>query len=164
MTDLFVWNRPLTSPEVEQFMDGCDEGFSSKSKPNIIIWPLINISTFGNNVFLGQLPESEICYQNMDSRQVSTRIMNYPLTFDKARSLCAYLGGTMPLPLNEGDFLTYAGNNLSSLIPDMCNGNFWLPIIQSNKASTWVDARLETSSEIQVSCMRWAPGQPNGNF
>ena len=164
MTDLNAWNRPLANLEIEQFMDGCNESFSSKSKPNIINWPLINNSSIGNKVSLVELPESEICSQNLDSRQVQTRIMNYPLTFDKSRSLCTYLGGQMPLPSNESDFQAIFGNNLSSQMPDMCSGYFWLPIVQSNIAPTWVDARLETTSEIPVNYFHWAPGQPNGNF
>ena len=104
ITDLNAWNRPLTSPEVELFMDGCNEGFSTESKPNIIIWPSIANSSIGNNVFFEQLPESQICFQSSDTDQVSTRIMNYPLSFAKGRSLCTYLGGQMPLPSNEAEF------------------------------------------------------------
>ena len=165
ITDLNAWNRPLTSPEVELFMDGCNEGFSTESKPNIIIWPLINIWTIGNNVFLGQLPESEICYQHMDSRQVLTRIMSYQLPFKKSRSLCSYLGGTMPLPLNEADFLAIFGKNLSSQVPNECDASFWLPIVQSSQVqTTWVDSRRETGSDVHVNYMPWATGQPNGSI
>ena len=91
-------------------------------------------------------------------------ILNYPLSFDKARSLCTYLGGQMPLPSDEADFLAIFGNAISTQIPYLCEGSFWLPIAQSNKAvGSWIDSRLETNTEIPVHYLGWAQGQPNGN-
>ena len=166
ITDLNAWNRPLTNKEVDQFTDGCFESFISESKPNIIGWPLINNnSIIGPNVHAEPMPKSEICLQKNQSGQVLTRIMSYQLPFKKSRSLCSYLGGTMPLPLNEADFLAIFGKNLSSQVPNECDASFWLPIVQSSQVqTTWVDSRRETGSDVHVNYMPWATGQPNGSI
>ena len=159
-----AWNRPLTNLEVQQFTDGCFNEFVAQSKPNIIRWPQINNSSIGEHVHFETIPNSAICPHNNEPGQVSTRIMNYRLSFNKSRSLCTRLGGKMPLISNESEFLTFSGNNFSSQIPVECDETFWLPIMQSRSDKTvWLDARNETILESPVSFMPWAAGQPNGN-
>ena len=158
ITDINIWNRPLTLQEVDVYTKGCDN--SSSLQPEVLEWPNLNISFRGKNVKSTSVVRADICTRQKTGENLSEmKILGYKMDFIKANELCHLLGGEMALPAMNGTIL-YA--DIFSSLPTHCSGVFWIPILQSNTdPSLWINAHNPSNTEV-VADLPWAYGQPNG--
>ena len=157
-TDINIWNRPLTLQEIDVYTQGCKP--SSSLQPSILEWPQLNVSYQGNNVKNTTIPKAQLCPEHGTEESLSElKILGYKMNFYKALNLCYVIGGKMPLPKRNSSLLY---EHIISDLPTHCNGQFWIPIVQSEITnSLWVYAH-KVDNQQEVSDLPWAYGQPNG--
>ena len=154
ITDMKIWNRPLTLKEVDVYTQGCEN--ASSPQPKFLEWPQFNISYQGKNVKNISISKAEICRENSLSKMT---VVGHKMDFYKALNLCHEVGGIMQLPKRNGSLLY---DNIASILPPHCSGYFWIPIVQSeNNFSSWINAHT-INIEQEVGDLPWGFGQPNG--
>ena len=148
----------MTPKEVDVFTHGC--GYSSALQPKVLEWPQLNIVYQGKNIKNSSISKAVICTEHeIEESQSDMKILDYKMDFYKALNLCYILGGNMPLPKRTGSLIF---ENILSHLSPYCNGQFWIPIVQSEKTNRiWVNAH-NVDNQQEVTDLHWAYGQPNG--
>ena len=121
LTDLNMWSRPLTLPELDQFQD-CDASFGSESR--IVDWSITNVTFDPDLISVERFQVQEVC-------QVSPRMKFFPLkmSFKAALKVCQNLEGKMFLPRNE------IGTIGSEHLATSYDGQIWIPVVRSENNS-----------------------------
>ena len=163
ITDMNIWNRPLTLKEVDVYTKGCEN--ISSLQPRVFEWPQLNFLFQGKNVKNTSISKAELCPENsleekMTEENLSEmKIFGYKMDFYQALNLCHIFGGKMPL-LKRNRSLLY--KNIFSDLREHCGGKFWIPIVQSKKNfSLWTNAHI-VEKEQEVDNLPWGYGEPNG--
>ena len=82
---------------MESLTTGCDPDLMTSHPPEVFEWDK-NVATeyrIGQNVEQILIDKKEIC---RDERKSFVRVLNVPLTFEKADLLCSQLGGKLFYP------------------------------------------------------------------
>ena len=85
----------------------------------------------GGNVETKQEKMTIICQLSKEKVKGMLKIIPKKVVYSTARTMCKMLGGTMPLPKEDNNFLESISQYVTSNIIASCN-NIWLPIIQVN--------------------------------
>ena len=105
ITDINIWNRPLTNKEVYVYTKGCEN--SSSLLPRVFEWPQLNILFRGQNVKNTSTSKTELCPENSLQENLSEiKIFGYKMDFYQALNLCYVIGGKMLL-LEKNKSLLY---------------------------------------------------------
>ena len=156
ITDLNIWNRPLTENEIKGYSLNCDESMFAPEQP--LLWSKLNFSAISNNSNVIQL--ASIKYEKLcKPLAAKTKIFPTKTNFKESLQMCNQLSGKMPLPRNlteVAEVVKSSGKKFS----DLKLLQAWLPIVRSSEnSSEWV-----SSDPIpeKVNFLNWASGQPNG--
>jgi hypothetical protein len=72
MTDLHVWNFPLSSEEIKNFSTGCNQDFP---KANAIYWPTAQLRKTGNKAKMILVQKTLLCVKTLNGKNES--FINY---------------------------------------------------------------------------------------
>ncbi len=132
LTDLNVWSRPLSAFEIGLFSTGCNPQFVQNSKPDKIIWSMLNVTN--QDKASRRIQKAELC---QDSKVLSSedkiilRSAKPFYNYTHAYQFCIALNGHMPYPQNKSHLETLLSNNKNA--KDHCMDRVWIPITRSSK-------------------------------
>jgi hypothetical protein len=136
ITDLNFWNKPLPLTEIEIFSTGCDTvNFLEKLKPELVLWPEVNITFRGSSTSNYKLKRETFCSLLSTNNSVWDSLMlfgNRLITYEESINTCEELGGKLALQGNINEnFLKREEKNLKN----MCFNKFWMSanISEENK-------------------------------
>ena len=96
MTDVNVWNRSLSTMELQDFSLNCSNQHYRLSPPYMIDWQNVTMKNQSGSISGFNISREEICLRADDQ----ILLFKLLISFEKSFSLCKNLGGKLYLPKN----------------------------------------------------------------
>ena len=137
ITDLNMWNKPLTPQAVSLFSKCKMNEFLQLNIGMPIKWSegLLNFNSNEAKTF--NISNEELC---PEKPVVKLKIFNSLMKFDEAKSVCEQFDSQMKLPMDYDDFKELFDIENQYLMKNICEGQMWLPIVRSPDNDTkWLN-------------------------
>ena len=149
ITDLNVWNRPLTMNEITQLYTDCNLNFLKQIRPEYIYWPDANMKLVRTGIYSTTEDFYSIC-ERSDRRYSEIFLIPKYNSFDSAKTFCYNLNADFPRISNLNDFeqlFNLSQNKNVNLCQDV-----WVPVRRSiNESSRWYqETQHGNNSEVSV--------------
>ena len=110
ITDLNVWDRPLSDDELVNFTKNCvDQRFHQIGQPNIIDWSVANFAYNKSLIETFEVDRGQFCWRP------KSEVVMFPIpsAYGEALTSCDNLGGQFPLPASVVEFNKILSRNFS---------------------------------------------------
>ncbi len=156
ITDFNVWSRPLSLEDVAEYTSGCNPYYVEKSKPEIVFWPKLNVTSQGKYVKKISLPYGIVCdLRKKLKRQKFTFLMPRRWSYDYSQRFCTQMNAEMFYPRSE-QHLDELISKLGNFLHNKCTDKFWAPIVRSkSNSSQWIYDRRSNLTEEIVTFLPW---------
>ena len=100
MTDVNVWDRTLSTNELQDFGLSCSDQLYRLSPPTLINWQNVTTENHSGSITRFNVSREETCLRSDDR----VLLFKHPIPFEKSFSLCGNLGGKLYLPETKTEF------------------------------------------------------------
>ena len=148
LSDLNVWNEPLTDEQLKKFATCNVEEILDGQRRMPVRWTTASQNIQSATVKVFPIGYDQLCQEDV---QPKLELFYNKLSPTESRRLCGNLNGKLPLPTTDQD--------LELMKAAMAQINYiWLPITWSSALNTWI-----SDDGQEVAYLPWDEGQPNGD-
>ena len=156
ITDLNIWNKPLSLQELHYFADCNTVDISGPNRDMALRWSDVAGVQNQTGVEIIKVDYDEICSNEPQTQWME--LFHFRQTINEVDYLCSLLDGRLIYPNTQEDLDHIKALINKSRHAEACKRAVWVPIRRSKDDPTkWID-----TGSNEVSFLPWAEDQPNG--